>query len=180
MIKRTREDHVTPLFQGQDLELSGTVSKETIDYLGQQISVIERFALKTQAIEDGCTNLMSIPGVGKILSMTIMLETGTIERFPKVGNFTSYCRKVPSEWTSNNKRKGKGNTKNGNKYLSWAFAEAAQFCRRYDDRAKRFFNKKVAKSNTAVAYQALAHKLARAAYYIMRDNVEFDSCKLFG
>ena len=39
-----------------------------------------------------------MPGVGVILSLTIMLEIGNINRFPKVGDFTSYCRKVPSEW----------------------------------------------------------------------------------
>ncbi len=123
--------------------------------------------------------LLTIPGIGKILALTIMLETGPIERFKKVGNYSSYCRKVPTSWLSNNKRKGKGNTKNGNKYLSWAFAEAAEFAKRYDDKAKAFFNRKAAKTKATVAYAALSHKLARAAYYIMKDNVEFDSNKLF-
>lgn len=83
------------------------------------------------------------------------------------------------DYLSNNKKKGKGNSKNGNKYLSWAFAEAAEFARRYDDRAKAFFNRKSAKTKTTVAYAALSHKLARAAFYIMRDRVEFDGKKLF-
>ena len=179
-IKQTKTDHVAPLLQGQkDLELSGTVSKQAIDYLGQQIITIEGFVLKSLKTHSSYEKLMTIPGVGKILSMTIFLETGSIHRFKKVGNFTSYCRKVPSNWESNGKRKGKGNTKNGNKYLAWAFAEAAEFCRRYDDRAKSFFNRKAARKNSPVAYQALAHKLARASYYIMRDNVEFNSSKLF-
>ena len=115
----------------------------------------------------------------EILSLTIMLETGTIDRFAKVGNFTSYCRKVPSEWISNNKKKGKGNTKNGNKYLAWAFSEAAEYSRRHNDLARSFFNRKAAKTNKAVAYCALGHKLARAAYYMMRDQVDFDEKKLF-
>jgi len=117
--------------------------------------------------------------VGKILSLTIMMETGSIDRFPKVGNFTSYCRKVPVSWTSNNKKKGRGNSKNGNKYLAWAFSEAAEFCRRYDNLARAFYNRKAARTNRMVAHAALAHKLTRAAYYIMRDNVEFDSSKHF-
>ncbi len=57
------------------------------------------------------TKLQTIPGVGKILALTIMLETGTIERFDKVGNFASYCRQVPTKWTSNEKTKGSGNRK---------------------------------------------------------------------
>ena len=83
--------------------------------------------------------LQTIPGIGKILSLTIMLETGSIKWFAKVGNFASYCRKVPTSWTSNNKKKGKGNSKNGNKYLAWAFSEAAEFAKRYDKTAKVFY-----------------------------------------
>ena len=108
-----------------------------------------------------------------------MLDIRPIERFTKVGNYSSYCRKVPTKWLSNNKKKGKGNSKNGNRYLSWAFSEAAEFVRRYDDKAKAFFNRKSAKTKTTVAYAALSNKLVRAAFYIMRDNVEFDGNKLF-
>ena len=123
--------------------------------------------------------LQTIPGVGLILGLTIMLETGAIGRFSKVGHYSSYCRKVPSKWTSNNNNKGKGNVKNGNKDLAWAFSEAAELSRRYNDSAKAFFNRKSAKTNRMVAHAALAHKLARASYYIMRDGVEFDGNKLF-
>jgi len=122
---------------------------------------------------------MGMPCVLQILSLPIMVETCTIVRFAKVGEFASDCRKVPANWTSNNKKKGKGNTKNGNKYLAWAFSEAAEYARRFNDQARAFFNRKASKTNQAVAYCALGHKLARAAYYMMRDQVEFDEKKLF-
>ncbi len=109
--------------------------------------------------------LQTVPGLGKILSMTIMMETGKLKRFPGVGNFSSYCRKVPSEWKSNDIKKGKGNCKNGNKYLAWAFSEAAEFARRYDQDARTFYNRKVGRTNRMIAHSSLAHKLARAAYY---------------
>ena len=83
-------------------------------------------------------HLLTIPGIGKILSLTIMLETGDMDRFEKVGNCASYCRKVSTRWTSNDKKKGKGNKKNGNKYLARAFSEAAEFARRYDPQARAF------------------------------------------
>ncbi len=179
-MKQTRKNHIAPLLaDNADLALSGEVSKNSIDYLNSQITTIERTCQDRIKLIPQYTGLLTIPGVGKILALTIMLETGPIERFRKVGAYSSYCRKVPTSWLSNNKKKGKGNVKNGNKYLSWAFAEAADFARRYDDRAKAFFNRKAAKTKTTVAYAALAHKLARAAYYIMKDNVEFDSNKLF-
>lgn len=179
-IKIKKEDKISPLLEGDDdLSLSGTISKESIDHLGAQIRKIENAVLNKVKLKEEYKKLLTIPGVGKILGLTIVLETGTIERFPKVGDFASYCRKVPSGWSSNGKKKGKGNDKNGNKYLAWAFSEAAELSRRYDKHAKKFFNKKTAKTNRMVAHKALAHKLSRATYYILRDQVEYDALKLF-
>ena len=179
-IKAIKQNKVAPLLIGQDeLSLSGEVSKETIDYLGRQIHKVENSVLSKVKLKEEYTKLLSITGVGKILALTIMLEAGTIKRFSKVGDFASYCRKVPSHWTSNGKKKGKGNDKNGNKYLAWAFSEAAEMSRRYDDHAKRFYDRKAAKTNKMVAHKALAHKLSRATYYIIRDQVDYDPLKLF-
>jgi len=69
--------------------------------------------------------LTSIDGIGLILALTIMLETGDISRFDKVGHYASYCRCVNGARYSNGKKKSNTNTKNGNKYLAWAFIEAA-------------------------------------------------------
>jgi transposase len=179
-IKVFKENHVAPLLSDEDdLALSGEVSKDSIDYLTRQIRKVESIVQDKAKLEKSFMGLQTLPGVGKILSMTIMFETGSIKRFPKVGNFTSYCRKVPTSWTSNNKKKGKGNSKNGNKYLAWSFSEAAEFARRYDTLSKAFYNRKAAGTNRMVAHTALAHKLARAAYYIMRDKTVFDHQKLF-
>lgn len=179
-IKAVKIDHISPLLTGQeDLELSGAVSKECIDFLTSKIREIEYAVKEKKKLQPSFIALKTIPGVGLTLALTIMLETGAISRFSKVGEYSSYCRKVPSKWTSNNKNKGKGNVKNGNKYLAWAFSEAAEFSRRYNDSAKAFFNKKEAKGNRMIAHAALSHKLARASYYIMRDGVSFDDKKLF-
>jgi transposase len=179
-IKQTTTNHIAPLLSGQqDLELCGAVSKQSIDHLTRQIQKIEAAVLDKVEDKHAVQTLQTMPGIGKVLSLTIMLETGNIERFENVGNFSSYCRKVPSNWTSNDKKKGSGNRKNGNKYLAWAFSEAAELARRFDDQAKRFYNRKAMRTNFMVAHSALAHKLARAAYYIMRDGVEFDHRKIF-
>lgn len=179
-IKAVKEDNISPLLQGRDdISLSGEVSKETIDYLGRQILRVENTILGKVKLKKEFVQLLTMAGVGKILALTIMLETGSIKRFPNVGDFASYCRKVPSKWTSNGKKKGKGNSKNGNKYLAWAFSEAAELSRRFDDRARAFYNRRAAKQNFMVAHSALAHKLSRAAYYVMRDQVVFDPQKLF-
>jgi transposase len=180
-VKRLREDRVKPYLEGhEDLALAGRVSKETIDFLTDQIHEIEKAVLKRVTLKEGYRLLLTIPGVGKILALVIMLETGPISRFLAVGDYGSYCRKVPSQWTSNGKWKGSGNRKNGNKYLSWAYAEASDFARRFYPEPRAYYQRKMQKTNSVVAHSALAHKLARAAYYVMRDQVPFRPEKLFG
>jgi len=179
-VKRLKEDRISPLLEGnEDLALAGRVSKETIDFLTRQIRAIESVVERKVQLKEPYRYLLTMPGIGKILALTIMLETGPIQRFAQVGNYVSYCRKVSSQWSSNGKAKGKGNKKNGNKYLAWAFSEAAEIGRRFDAQARAYYDRKMQKSNFMIAHAALAHKLARAAYYILRDQVPFAPEKLF-
>jgi transposase len=179
-IKRLKEDKVAPFMEAsEDLALAGQVSKETIDFLTGKIRTLESFIENRAKLKDPYNHLLTIPGIGKILGLTIMLETGAIDRFEKVGNYASYCRKVATKWTSNDKKKGKGNKKNGNKYLAWAFSEAAEFARRYDQQARAYYNRKMQKTNFMVAHNALAHKLARAAYHVMKEQTQFMPERLF-
>jgi transposase len=116
-VKRLKEDRVSPFLEGnEDLAMAGRVSKEAIDFLTRQIRKIEGVVERKVALKEEYRYLLTVPGVGKILALTIMLETGPIFRFEQVGDYVSYCRKVPSQWMSNGKRKGAGNKKNGNKY----------------------------------------------------------------
>jgi transposase len=180
-VKALKEDRISPLLEmNEDLALAGRVSKEAIDHLTHQIYKIEWVVQKKIALKQEYRYLLSVFGVGKILSLTIMLETGPISRFPTVGEYVSYCRKVPSQWTSNGKWKGSGNRKNGNKYLAWAYSEASEFARRLYPEARAYYQRKMHKTNAPVAHSALAHKLARAAYYVMKDQVPFEPEKLFG
>jgi len=148
--------------------------------LSQQINLIEK-SLKAQLrLKDEFINLTSIDGIGLILALTIMLETGDISRFQQVGHYASYCRCVSGARYSNGKKKSKTNTKNGNKYLAWAFVEAANFAIRYNDTVKRYYQRKLAKAHMVVAKKTVAHKLARACFYVLRDQIEFDVNKAFG
>ncbi len=105
-IKGLKEDRISPLLDdNDDILMAGAVSKGTIDYMSRQIRSIERTVEGKIELTSSYRQLMSIPGIGKILALTIMLETGPIGRFHKVGNYVSYCRKVSSTWTSNGKAK---------------------------------------------------------------------------
>lgn len=155
------------------LLLSAQASLDTINFLKQKIKRLEKAIIQRVKLKKEFGQLLTIPGVGNILAMTIMLEVGDIKRFPKVGNFTSYCRCVPSKRLSDGKSKGYGNRKNGNRYLSWALTEAAQLGRRYNEQFRRYYNRKVAQANTSLATKARGNKLARICYYIIRDQVPF-------
>ncbi|MES2952811.1 MAG: IS110 family transposase [Pseudomonadota bacterium] len=123
--------------------------------------------------------LTSVVGIGKTLATVIVLETGSIERFENVGNYASYCRCVSSRHESNGKKKGEGNTKNGNRYLAWAFVEAANFAIRYCEAAQKFYQRKKAKRNMVVAIKAVAHKMARACYHMLRSGEPFSVERCF-
>jgi transposase len=162
--------------------LAVTSSLAVLDCLRQQIKTLEKTVHKRLHHTPAYEQLLTVDGIGTILAQTITLETGAISRFPTVGNYASYCRCVDSNKISNGKRKGTGNVKNGNPYLAWAYMEAAQFALRFQPAAQRFYQRKLAKSrnNTVLARKAVAHKLSRACYYIMRDLVPFEAATAFG
>lgn len=152
---------------------------DIIGILNHQVAKLEATVEQQVELKPEFKLLKTIDGIGPILGLTIMLETGDINRFPKVGNFASYSRCVDSSRFSNGKKKGSNNAKNGNKYLSWAFVEAAHSMIRCNKTAHRFYQRKRNQKNGALATKALAHKIARAAFYIMRDQRPFDLDLMF-
>jgi transposase len=162
-----------------DVALAVEANRAVSQTLGQQIEALEQRLHERVRLRAEFKLLKTVPGIGETLATTIMLETGTIARFAQVGNFSSYCRCVDSLRESNGKKKGEGNTKNGNKYLAWAFVEAANFAVRYCPQAKSFYEHKKRKTNGIVAIKALAHKLARACYHMLREQKSFDVNRCF-
>ena len=153
-----------------------------IGYLDGEIKALERSVASQIPDKAAYENLTTVPGIGKILASCILLETGPVARFKSAGHYASYCRAVPSEHTSNGKKKGEGNGKCGNKYLAWAFVEAANFAVRFDPAINAWFQRKQARSRglRVVAVKALANKLAKACFFILRDNAPFDAARLVG
>jgi transposase len=178
-IKRLDQSDADQIFNEPFLRLSARNSIAAIRFLRERIKEIEKEVLFHIKLRPEFKSLLTMPGIGKILGLTIMLEVGDIKRFPTVGDYSSYCRCVKSERTSNNKKKGKGNRKNGNKYLAWAYVEAANFAIRSYPEFQSFYNRKKSKRNGIVAIKALSNKLARASYYMMRDKVPYDASKMF-
>lgn len=178
-IVRFQDDFIKQMFDCPYLVSTALYQMETIRFLEKQIKAIESEVEDKIKIDKAYRKLLTIPGIGRILAMTIMLEVGDIHRFKNVGNYSSYCRCVKAQSTSNGKKKGNNNRKNGNRYLAWAYVEAANHNKRSCKQAKKFVERKTTEKNYTVAIKALANKLSKASYFIMRDQTTYDPALLF-
>lgn len=178
-IKRFEQSDLERLCLGEVPTVGLKANVAVMGALQSQIDALEAVLGKCCKAEPGYRLLKTVDGVGEVLAGVIVLETGDITRFAKVGNYASYCRCVDSRHDSNGKKKGEGNTKNGNRYLAWAYVEAANFAIRYCEPARRFYQRKKAKRNSTVAIKAVAHKLARACYHMLKDQQPFCVQKCF-
>jgi len=164
--------------------LSADCSLQVARTLDQQIERIEQEVgkqLKLNAASHQTLKLLeTVWGVGPVLGRTILLESGPVGRFAQVGDCSSYCRAVSSQAWSNGRQKGEHNAKCGNRYLAWAFVEAANYAARYYGPARAFVARKTAQTNRALAFKALANKLCRASYWVMKQQVGFEPTRLFG
>lgn len=178
-VKKLELKEAARLFEHSADQLITRLDLQLLEQLDQSIAQIENSVL---AVVKGLPNyqaLQTMPGVGIILGLTITLETAGPERFASAGDYASYCRCVKSQRMSNGKKKGENNGKCGNKYLAWAFVEAAHFARRYDNQCRQFYDRKTAQANAIVATKALACKLAKAAWHMMSQNTGYQSARIF-
>jgi len=178
-VSRLNIEDTQEMFSSPHLALMAQNNLESMVFLKSIIKRIETTVLAEAKLRKEFQLLLDIPGIGKILALTIMMEVGDISRFRNAGAYSSYCRCVQSRRETNGKKKGENNRKNGNKYLSWAYIEAANFMRRYCLSAQKFYQRKEAKANSILATKALSNKIAKASYYVIRDQVPFDVEKLF-
>ncbi len=178
-VKRLTVDTVERMGLAEDVALAIKTNVAVIKTLSEQIELLEQRLQERIGERPQYELLTSVPGIGRVLASTVLLETGPIDRFASVGHFASYARCVDSARISNGKKKGEGNTRNGNQYLSWAFVEAANFAMRYCPEAQRFYVRKKAKTNSIVAIKALAHKLARACFHILKERKPFEVARCF-
>jgi len=179
VIKRLAVEAVQTLGLPEDVARAVAANVALIQSLNVEIGKLEARLREAVRLRPPFRVLTSAPGIAEVLATTIMLETVSVERFAAVGNFASYARCVNSTHLSNGKKKGAGNIRNGNRYLAWAFIEAANYARRYCTEARRFYERKKAQTNSIVATKALAHKLARACYHMMKNGQRFEVKRCF-
>jgi transposase len=165
------------LYEEQILAMEASL--EVLGCLDKQIGILEREVKARVKGGDEIRRLVLVPGIGRILGWTVLLETGPVERFSGAGHYASYCRCVRSVRLSAGKKKGQGNRRNGNPYLAWALGEAAHHAVCHYGPIRRWYQRRKARSHPMSAKKAVASKLAKACYYILRDGVAFEMEKAF-
>lgn len=173
------EARLEKAFADPNVARSACSTLRVIAQLSEEIDLLEEIVSSQLQPDPALKILRTVPGIGEILAATILLETGSIHRFASAGRYASYCRTVGSQRLSNAKVKGSGNVKNGNTHLAWAFVEAANFAKRYSPQIRRFYDRKMARTHRMVAVKTVAHKLSRACFHMLRDQVPFEIDKAF-
>jgi len=179
-IKKLKPEDAQELFDCSNLAFMAHNSIAAKEFLKKIILDIEKKVKSQVKVREEFLKLLTIPGIGNILGLTIMLEVGDIGRFPQVSDYSSYCRCVESKRVSNGKKKGENNKKNGNKYLAWAFMEAAHHAAIWSPEIKRFYQKRKARKHILVARKTVANKLAKACYHMLMRQEPFDVTRAFG
>ncbi len=178
-LKELEPHQAESLFDHPADQLIARLDLQLLEQLKESLEKIEKTILATVKHISYYQVLQTMPGVGVILGLTITLETVDPRRFATAGDYASYCRCVDSQRLSNGKKKGENNGKCGNKYLAWAFVEAANFAKRHDERCRKFYDRKAAQTNSIVATKALGCKLAKAAWHMMSENADYDADRIF-
>jgi len=177
--KKMEPQQAPQLYEHPANQLIAQVQSEHIQSLDQSIKRLEKAVLVCAREIPIYEKLLTLPGIGRILAMTITMEVGDIQRFRTDGDFASYCRMVDARRWSNGKCKADNNQKCGNKYLSWAFVEASNLSRRHDGPCRRWHDRKAAKTSGILATKALGCKLAKAAWHVMARQTDYDAKRMF-
>ena len=177
--KKLEPKEAAQLYEHPANQLIAQVQAEHIQALDRSIGRIEKAVLGCARELPIYEKLLTLPGIGRILALTITMEVGEVKRFATDGDFASYCRMVDARRWSNGKCKGDNNQKCGNKYLAWTFVEAANFSRRYDEHCRRWYDRKAAKTSKVIATKALGCKLAKAAWHVMSQQCDYDPKRMF-
>ena len=181
-IKTLQPQQAANWLKEPEVALMGETNLRMIEFLDKQIGQMEKSAQAKAKLLPDYQRLEQIPGIGRILNLVIMLESGSMERFASAGNYISYCRAVESKKISNDKKKGENNRKCGNKYLAWAWVEAANFAIRYSPQIKAWYQRKLRRSGgqSVLATKAVAAKLAKAAWHMLTKKEPFKIEQVFG
>lgn len=143
-----------------------------LDAVQEKITELEKMIDELIEVTPQMQLLMTIPGLGPILSTVVALEIGDVARFPDQEDLATYSGTTPRVHSSGGHTRLGPTRTDVNNYLKWAFWEAANSVslnlkskpRRY---VSRVYKRIKQRRNHSVAVGAVARRLARAAFQVL-------------
>ena len=180
--KPQNREGIVERFDDPSVQKSMAVDLEMIEAYDHILTQLERDIIACAKEHDlrSYALLQTISGVGRILGLVLLYEIESIDRFPSVQDFVSYCRLVKCIKESNGKKYGSSGKKIGNAHLKWAFSEAAVLFLKGNEPGKRYLLRLARKHGKAKALSILAHKLGRAVYFMLKNKEAFNQKKFLG
>lgn len=143
-----------------------------LDFVSGQVRELEQRLKQLVEVSEPMQWLLTMPGVGVILAATIALEIGEIERFPSAMHLASYAGTTPRVHASGGKVRYGPLRADVNRYLKWAFAEAANSVavnhQRCPERHVSQLYRRLLRKGHPKAIGAVARHLAEAAFHVLR------------
>lgn len=145
---------------------------EQLDHLSEQIGAFEKRLEELVEITPAMQWLMTLPGVGVILAATIALEVGDVTRFATAERLASYSGTTPRVHASGGRVRYGRTRPDVNRYLKWAFAEAANSTavnhKRCPERhTSQLYARLRGRKGHSTAVGAVARHLAEAAFHVL-------------
>ncbi len=133
--------------------------------------------------EGNCQRLMTVPGIGPIISTAMVAAIGTGEAFDRGRDFGAWLGLVPRQYSTGGKPILGRISKRGSKYLRSLFIQAAHIILMRPHNWEKFSfgpwldqaSQRMHKNKLAAA---LANKLARIAWSVLRNGKDFDAHKI--
>ena len=145
----------------------------------EQVEALEA-SLQEQraAIQQTVERLQTVPGVGPIVALTAIAMFSDVKRFRSAKHAASYAGLVPSTYDSGERTQHGRITRRGSNELRSMLCEAAQHARRENNPFNPFFRSLVARRGYKMAVVAVAHRLCRILYSMLKRETEFNLSKL--
>ncbi len=176
---KSAREHIRSAFPDPVVQRNMDLNMTILECYAKELSKLEWF-IETQARQHNPVHLHllhSVSGIGRILALTILYEIGSIDRFESVQTFASYSRLVKCKAESAGKSYGTQGNKIGNAHLKWAFSEAAVLYLRGNEKAQKYLQRLQRRMSKAKALSALAHKLGRCVYFMLKNETVFDESR---
>jgi transposase len=160
-------------------EPDGRLLREEVglaETLKQKIRSTESLIAELAEGDEAVGWLRSLPGIGEFFSVLIRHEVGEMERFPSPKKFASYTGLVPSTYASGKRLTHGRLTKEGNKWLRWAFIEAVSPAIRCSPYLRGYYMRIRTRRGTKDARTATARKLAELAWTVCTQKRPYVEC----